>query len=68
MEFVTLNTSLREQNHHRFKNADDVPQKNIKLTALSQRENKLKLRYSLAKFLLKYSTPSARVLSNDMAL
>jgi hypothetical protein len=48
LEFVTLNTSLREQNYHQFYKADDEPQKNIKLTALLQKENKLKLLYSLA--------------------
>jgi hypothetical protein len=49
LEFVTLNTSSREQNHHRFKKADDEPQKNINQAALPQIENKQKLTYSLAK-------------------
>jgi len=43
LESAELNTSLREQNHHQFKKADDAPQKNIKQTALLQKENKHKL-------------------------
>jgi hypothetical protein len=82
LEFVTLNTSSREQNHHLFKKSDNAPQKNIKLTVLLQKENKAKLPYSLAnniqirtellaaiiKFLLKYNTSAAKVLSSDMAV
>jgi hypothetical protein len=68
LEFVTLNTSLREQNHHRFKKADDEPQKNTKQIALLQKENKTKFLYSLAKILVKYNTRAAGVLSNDMAI
>jgi hypothetical protein len=70
LEFVTLNTSPRELNHHQFKKADDAPQKNIKLFALLQKENKYKLTCTLAqrlKVLAKYNTPSAGVLLSGMA-
>ena len=62
LEFVTLNTSLREQNHHQFKKADDRPQKNIKQTALLQKENKTKSPYAVTKikFLVKNNTPAER--------
>jgi hypothetical protein len=68
LELVTLKTSLRKQNHHQFKKADDAPQKYIKLPALLQRENKPKLLYALAKFLVKYNTSVAGVLSSDMVV
>jgi hypothetical protein len=70
LEFVTLNTSLIEQNHHQFNKADDAPQKNIKLSELLQKENKHKLLYTFAqklKFLVKYNIPAAGMLSIDMA-
>ena len=67
MEFVTLNTSLREQNHHQFKKADDEPQKNIKLPALIQKENKPELPCAL-KFLIKYNIPAAGVLLSGKAV
>jgi hypothetical protein len=68
LESATLNTSIREQNHHQFKKADDAPQKNIKQTVLIEKENKLKLRYAVVKFLVKYNISAAGVLSSDMAV
>jgi hypothetical protein len=71
LESVTLNTSLREQNHHQFKTGDDAPQKNIKQAALLKKVIKPKLLFILAKklkFLVKYNIPAAGVLSSVMAL
>ena len=68
LEFVTLNTSIREQNHHQFKKTDDEPQENIKQPALLQKENKARLQYILAKFFVKYNTPASGVLLSDMAV
>ena len=68
LESARLNTSQLEQNHHQFKQADDAPQKNIKLHTLLQKENKAKLYYSIARFLVKYNTPAVGVLSKDMAV
>jgi hypothetical protein len=39
LKFVTLNTSLWEQNHHQFNKADDAPCKNIKLSTLLKKQN-----------------------------
>ncbi|MDR3628632.1 MAG: hypothetical protein P4L45_17430 [Ignavibacteriaceae bacterium] len=43
MKFVTLNTSLWEQNHHQFNKADDAPHKNIKLSALLNKSKIVKI-------------------------
>lgn len=68
LESVAINTSLREQNHHQFKKADDAPQKNIKQSTLLQKENKHKLPYELARLLGKYNITAAGVLSSGMAV
>ena len=61
MEFVTLNTSLREQNHHQFKKADDASQINIIQSTVN-------IEYILIiKFLVKYNTSADGALSGDMA-